>query len=163
MTIEFTMTTRKGVQYTAIIDDSDADLLKTRWCTQEVPNTVYVKHSTPRPKQRSESMHSVIMARMLGRKLEHHEEVDHIDRNGLNNTRSNLRIATVVQNQANARISKSNTTGFKGVRKHKGKFMARISVNGNRLFLGMFATPELAHAAYMEAAIKYHGEFARGE
>jgi hypothetical protein len=91
------------------------------------------------------------------------EHVDHIRGGGLDNRRSNLRIATRAQNMWNSRISVANTTGFKGVsyRKDVGKFTARIRTKEKHLFLGYHNTPEEAAHAYDEAARKHHGEFAR--
>jgi hypothetical protein len=89
--------------------------------------------------------------------------VDHVDGDGLNNRRSNLRIATRAENNRNAAVRKDNTSGFKGVHWHKGdgRWQAQIRVAGKRIRLGAFDTPEAAHAAYCEAAARYHGAFAR--
>jgi len=89
--------------------------------------------------------------------------IDHEDRNTLNNRRFNLRFATRQENQHNASIRTDSNSGFKGVGKHhaSAKWQARIAFNGTRIYLGLFDTPEAAHAAYCEAATKYHGEFAR--
>jgi hypothetical protein len=57
-------------------------------------------------------------------------------------------------------LSRANRTGFKGVSWCNGYWRARIKLGDNEMFLGHFATPELAAAAYDTAAIKYHGEFA---
>ena len=90
-------------------------------------------------------------------------QTDHIDGDGLNNIRANLRAATTAENQHNQRLSRRNTSGYKGVsfNKQAGKFKAEIRVNGPQLHLGYFTTAEDAHAAYSEAAARYHGEFAR--
>jgi len=89
-------------------------------------------------------------------------DIDHIDRNRDNNAIENLRVATTSLNCANSRHRRNNTSGFKGVewRKAKQKWHAGIMVDGRRLHLGTFDTPEAAHAAYMAAAVKHFGEFA---
>ena len=90
-------------------------------------------------------------------------EVDHKDGNGLDNRKQNLRLASRVQNQCNKRRYSSNTCGFKGVHFHKQnrKWRARIEFNKKRISLGLFSSREEAGAAYIEAAKRLHGEFAR--
>ena len=87
--------------------------------------------------------------------------VDHINGNGLDNRKENLRVCTRTQNTWNQGISSANTSGYKGVSYHKGKgkWQAGISVNSKRKHLGMFETPEQAHQAYCDAAKAMHGEF----
>lgn len=88
--------------------------------------------------------------------------VDHINGNPFDNRRSNLRIATNVQNHWNYRLSKRNTTGYKGIYKdrRKEKYHARICENGRRHYLGVYDSIEDAAKAYDEAARRYFGEFA---
>lgn len=87
--------------------------------------------------------------------------IDHIDRNPLNNKKSNLRIANRIQNQRNMKVSKKNKSGYKGVSwdKSRNKWTARISFNNHYLYLGRFDTPEDAQEAYKKASLQYHGEF----
>lgn len=91
------------------------------------------------------------------------EQIDHADGDDLNNRFANLRPATQNQNQHNKGIYSNNTSGFKGVSFHKKtqKFSAGIRINGVRKHLGLFSTPEAAHAAYVKAANDNFGEFAR--
>lgn len=95
----------------------------------------------------------------------HSVEVDHGDGDGLNNRRYNLRAATHAQNCQNTRMSRRNSSGYKGVSFHKviGKYKASISVNKTRLHLGWHDTAELASEAYKAAALQHHAEFARQE
>lgn len=88
--------------------------------------------------------------------------IDHKDRNGLNNQRENLRYATNSQNQANIKLSSSNTSGYKGVswNKRMGKWRVQIRFNLQNIYLGYFNNKEEAAAAYNLAALKYFGEFA---
>ena len=90
-------------------------------------------------------------------------EVDHRDANFCNNRWSNLREATRTQNIANGRIHRDNVSGFKGVVWHEQskKWRARIYVEGKSVSLGLHDSPDAAHIAYVIAAQKYFGEFAR--
>ena len=87
--------------------------------------------------------------------------VDHIDGDGLHDEISNLRLATMSQNQGNTKLRKDNTSGAKGVYQDEaGKWCAHIRVNGKRHWLGRFDYCELAKEAYRAAAAKYFGIFA---
>lgn len=87
--------------------------------------------------------------------------VDHINGDTLDNRIANLRAATVSENQQNSRIRRNNKLGFKGVSGHGDKYQAKIRVNGRAIHLGTFVTPQDAHSAYLTAAAKHHGHFAR--
>lgn len=89
--------------------------------------------------------------------------IDHIDGNGLNNRLDNLRICDQTQNNANSRLGKNNTSGFKGVYwdKRTGKWRVQIQAYGQRLRLGRFADLDKASEAYVLAADRIFGEFAR--
>jgi hypothetical protein len=90
------------------------------------------------------------------------KKVDHKDRNGLNNQRSNLRIATDSQSNSNQGKRKNNTSGYTGVTedKRRNKWVANIRVKGKQSFLGIFTNKKDAARAYNEAAIKCRGPFA---
>jgi hypothetical protein len=90
--------------------------------------------------------------------------VDHKDRNPFNNRWSNLRLATGSQNSVNRDYA--TTSPYRGVRFDSRcsirPWRARISLSPyKRIELGFFLTAEDAHEAYKQAALKYHGEFAR--
>lgn len=91
--------------------------------------------------------------------------VDHINGNGLDNRRCNIRISTNSQNQANRSAGVNNTIGFKGVRLAKGykskPWRADIKLNGKRKFLGYYSTPKEAAYAYNKASETIFGEFSR--
>lgn len=86
--------------------------------------------------------------------------VDHINRNSLDNRRANLRAVTPAQNSLNRSIGRNNTSGYKGVSRYGTKWGARIHVDGKRVWLGVFDTPEEAGAAYDRAVIAAGGEYA---
>ena len=87
-------------------------------------------------------------------------EIDHIDGNPWNNRSQNLRLCTRSQNNANRRRVRS---GLKGVRLHKGRYLAGLSLNNKNISLGSYGTEQEAHEAYKAGAVKYYGEFARFE
>lgn len=90
-------------------------------------------------------------------------DIDHVNGDRADNRLANLREATRLQNAANARRPCTNTSGYKGVHwaTHRRKWRASIGVNYRKLYLGYFATPQDAHAAYIAAAAKYFGSYAR--
>lgn len=136
----------------ALVDDSDyEELSKFKWVAIASKYTFYAIRRTG---GKNISMHRQILSGSL---------IDHKDGNGLNNQRSNLRVATRSQNGANRRRDETNTTGFKGVHRHRDAFCAQIWINGVQKYLGRFPTPEKAHEAYKSAATKLYGEFARFE
>jgi hypothetical protein len=102
---------------------------------------------------------------MLGRWPEY--DIDHKDGDPQNNSWGNLRLATTTQNLQNKRVQSNNKCGLKGIWKHiiagqdTGKWRARIKANGKHIHLGLFPCPAAAHMAYVVAADKYFGEFAR--
>jgi len=110
---------------------------------------------------RTMMLHQAIF-HLSGQNLEIYEEIDHKDRNKLNNLETNLRRATRTQNCQNKQITNTNTSGYKGVHydKQNKKWRAQIYHNGQYIYLGYFNIKEDAARAYNIAAAKYHGEFA---
>ncbi len=118
-----------------------------------VRNIGTAKHKT----ERIVWMHREIMGPQTG------VSVDHVDGNGLNNQRSNLRLCSTRQNQMNTMKTAPASSTHKGVwlRKDTGKCRAAIKVESKRVFLGQFDTETDAAMAYDRAAILHFGEFAR--
>ena len=90
-------------------------------------------------------------------------EVDHRNRNTLDNQRHNLRLDPEKRNQQNRGTQSINTSGYKGVSWHKEhkKWQVRITSQNKRYHLGYFDVKEDGVKRYNEEAIKLHGEFAR--
>lgn len=149
-------------EYKAIIDIVDGDLAQSNWCVTGVKKSNKPKYAIRKAEPKNELMHRVIMERILGRSLQDGECVDHINGDGLDNRRENLRLASILQNNWNMRKSTRNTSGYKGVSydKTRNKYRATIAVNGKTKDLGRFDTAEAAFDAYKKATIEYRGEFA---
>ena len=137
----------------AVIDDEDVDLISSyRWFLTYGGGNL-VKYATAPirievGKWSKLTMHRLIMNAKKG------ELVDHINHDGLDNRKENLRICTSSENGRNRRLGKNSRSGFKGVSKKKsGKYEAAIR-------LGTFILPEDAAKEYDRVAKFVFGEFA---
>lgn len=142
--------------YEAVIDAADAATVgQHNWCAEVRGNAVYAVRSSS-----GESiirMHRWLMGTPTGLVS------DHIDTDGLNNRRANLRVATHSQNLKNQRTNSHNASGLKGAfyRPRAKRWQSHIRVDGKTHYLGCFKTPEAAHQAYCEASARFHGAFSR--
>lgn len=84
------------------------------------------------------------------------KEIDHIDRDKLNNKISNLRGVSNQQNQRNRKVSKNNTSGTTGVSRFRGKWQASIKVDGKKIHLGIRNSLEEAVKLRENAETKYN-------
>jgi hypothetical protein len=146
----------KAAGRVALVDDSDYDLVSQyRWHVWERPrNGPYAQANTWRDGIRTTvRMHVLISGSPL---------TDHRDRDGLNNQRVNLRVATDSQNSANRGPSAAGISAYKGVgwQASRNAWRARISTGRSSRFLGLFATEAAAARAYDVAARDAYGEFA---
>lgn len=152
--------------YSTIVDDEDYDWLSQwEWCALDSSATGVVYASRGQWNPLSKKVEAIAMHRLI---LDAPSDitVDHRDGNGLNNRRSNLRLATRQQQAINRGIRLDNKSGYKGVywlktSENKGKWRAQIKVDGKRLSLGLFNDIEEATKAYEKAAEKYYGEWRR--
>lgn len=128
----------------ALVDDEDyEELNKYKWYSYKGGNTFYAgRNFNSNGKQKTIKMHRIIM------NTPKEMETDHIDGNGLNNQKSNLRIVTHRQNGQNKRINKSSR--FVGVcwNEINNKWRAQIKINKKHKSLGVFDTELEAHNAY---------------
>lgn len=144
--------------YGALVDDADYDLVVSAgcWCASVKPKTVYAIRGARRPDGRGTTirMHTLITGWPF---------VDHVNGDGLDNRRCNLRPASHATNARNVGLIASNTSGFKGVTWSTAadKWVAQIHVNKHRIHLGVFVDPVEAARAYDAAALIHFGEFAR--
>lgn len=81
--------------------------------------------------------------------------VDHINRDTSDNRKSNLRETSRMVNSTNCKMHKTNKTGYRGVCKRGGKFISQISVNGKKIYLGIFENLQDAVDSYQSAIKKY--------
>lgn len=143
----------------ALIDDEDFDKVsKFQWCTYRAYNDIYYVSS------RTEEGKTILMHRyILGLKSGDGNNVDHKNSDGLDNRKSNLRIATTRENSRNRRKNINNISGYKGVSWNtaRNSWVVHIKVGLKRVYLGKYNNTRLASEAYSEAAKKYYGEFAR--
>jgi hypothetical protein len=145
----------------AIVDPEDYPrLVKQKWYAAKRPLTYYAqRRSGPSNRRRgTTTMHREVL------KVPGHLLVDHINHNGLDNRKANLRAATYCENVWNCRKPKCGEMGskYKGVSRQRGrkKWQAQITVRGRRTCLGYFKNEYDAAKAYDEAAKKFHGKFA---
>jgi hypothetical protein len=149
--------------FAILVDDCDADLAMHTWTAQKSRKTHYaLRVIGPKKKRTSQYMHRVIMGRVLDRALIRSELVDHINHNGMDNRRENLRLASQAQNTANTPPYKHNTSGMKGVCWNKAckKWGAYICADNRVAHLGLFNSIEEAAEAYNRKAVEVWGEFA---
>ena len=148
---------KKAAGRVALVDDEDYELVsRYRWHVWELPPYgPYAAAGIRRTdgRQTTIKMHCLI----LGAK-----GIDHRNGDGLDNQRSNLRLANDAQNQANQRPREGCSSSFKGVYWHRArqKWAAHITVSGITRYLGLFAAEEDAGRAYDAAAREAFGAFA---
>jgi uncharacterized protein YueI len=145
-----------------LIDDDDYEYLNQfNWHCQVIGDLAYAarsKYNKITKKCTNIYAHTAI----LGAQKYH---IDHIDGNGLNNQKSNLRAATPQQNSWNAKKSTSAncSSKYKGVSWHSKnkKWISQIMLDNKSIYLGSFDNEIIAALSYNDAAKKFYGEFAR--
>jgi hypothetical protein len=145
--------------YVAKVDDEDFWIGLQRWFADVRDGQVYASRNLPKDGGGPRGllrMHRAIMLPPDGM------EVDHINRDPLDNRRSNLRLVTKTQNMRNRGVNRNSSTGLKGVcRGSRGRgWRAHIGVGSGAMELGTYATPEQASLAYDCVALAYFGEYA---
>lgn len=133
---------KKNIAAYAIIDAADAVLIGqyswSRYLTRH--GTIYAQTTVS---GRLVYMHRLLMGITSGPRT---ILIDHVDGDGLNNRRANIRFATNGQNQQNQRLRANSKSGFRGVYPHNGRWVAHARINQQKYHLGTFDTPEAAGA-----------------
>jgi hypothetical protein len=146
--------------YNAIVDDEEYERVAVyNWAVEVRPNTCYASSNLGQGRNAQRvRLHRFILTPPTDM------QVDHINRNGLDCRKENMRLTDWTGNGRNIiQPQGEGGTGYRGVYKHhySERWIARIRDNtGRKLHLGTFESPELAAVAYDEAALRYHGEFA---
>lgn len=143
----------------ALVDDEDFNMLnKYKWGATYMHTSWYVRRTyRAGEKELMQLIHRVIMNAPKGMM------VDHIDHNGLNNQKSNLRLCTNAENARNRVVMKGGSSKYKGVsyvKKNVRRWKARIQANCKEKTLGSFHTELEAAIIWNIASRKYYGKFA---
>lgn len=140
----------------ALVDAADLDrvLAAGPWHASRNRNSIYAQRKVTTPTgRRTEKMHTFLTGYAV---------TDHINGDGLDNRRANLRPTSPSRNRANAELGAANTSGFKGVSWHRRarKWRATIRVNKRYRHIGVYVNPEDAARAYDAAAREAFGAHA---
>jgi len=145
----------------ALVDDEDYDYLNQyKWYANKVGHTYYAMREgsmSDSKRRRGILMHRIILDTPDG------VMTDHINRNGLDNRKANLRLCTSSENAKHRRVLSNSKTGIKGVglrKNRKSRYVVLLYVNDKSLYIGCYKTIEAAAKAYDTAALQYHGDFA---
>ena len=137
----------------ALVDDEDYEFLNQwKWYAKRGTNTYYAARSSGTPSQHNQKtirMHRVIL------NPQKYLEIDHIDGNGLNNCRSNLREVTRRGNQQNQHVSKSSNYPGVTLIKTTGLWQAQAKIRGRNAYLGHYRVERDAAEAYMNAVKEF--------
>lgn len=151
--------------YVAMVDDEDFErVAKHMWHANARPRAdgsmlVYAQRNVPRAAggRTTQQLHKFLIDTKCGM------QIDHVNRDPLDNRRKNLRVCKPSDNQHNQRPQRGRSSPYKGVywSKESRKWRAVITLDGKQKLLGSFTLEIDAARAYDSAALRFYGEFAR--
>lgn len=142
----------------ALVDDEDFERVNQyKWYAWEAGNSWYVSRNTARPNRKKVLLHRFILNIPEG------VCIDHINGDGLDCRKENMRTCSHAENMRNRRTPCNNKSGYKGVYWYKKyqKWRASIKIGGTSKHIGYFDNVVEAAKAYDLAAKEYHGAFAK--
>ena len=163
---------KKHGTFTVLYDADDEKLISQyKWYVYKDKRNSYAQTHIPHPdggwylqpgrKTRRKRTTTIQMHKLIIQdSLKEGMQVDHINHNGLDNRKSNLRPCTFQQNRFNQRPHKNSASPYKGVTRQYGKWCAQIFTNGKSTYIGSYNDEEEAARAYDAKARELFGEYA---
>jgi hypothetical protein len=135
----------------ALVDDDIYELIKVyKWHTMKNYNIFYAARNTSRKDDPQNKQYHIYLHHLVVGKPPKGMDVDHIDGNGLNNQRSNLRVVLHRKNTQNLLKQRMGRLVGASWNKRDKKWRADIQINGKRVYLGYFDSEQEAHETYMK-------------
>lgn len=149
--------------YFALVDEDDYYWVSQfNWCAIELNGQVYARRSKKKGTLRSNEPYEVYLHRVIAKCTDKSKVVDHIDHDGLNCQKNNLRICSAEENKRYTSSHKDSFSKHLGVSfdKSRNKWIAQLKHNGVRVLSKRYDTELEAAQAYNKASLLYNKEFA---
>ena len=144
----------------AIVDDEDYDyLMQWKWQARKSHRTYYAVRTCYCFPPNKATRHTIRMHRVI-MDVPQGKETDHINHDGLDNRKQNIRVCTRVENGRNQRPRKNTSSRYKGVSVFETQWRAQIGHNGKKKHIGLYRSEVDAAKAYDKEAKRLFGEFA---
>lgn len=153
------VSTRTHPNKVALVDDDDyVYLTQWRWYAIKIKTIYYAVRNTVHPKDSSKQTPVLMHRAVLN--VPQDKQTDHINHNGLDNRRSNLRVCSGDENRYNQLPLPGRASKYKGVTRHGNNWRARIKHNKTEMHLGCYKSEREAAKSYDAKAKELFGEFA---